>query len=608
MNTPTEKNISFTPAKIKITSEMTIPKVFRRIARENKKHIAIERKTSVNTWLPVTWQQFEHEYRSLARGFIGLGIQPGDRVALMCHTSYEFSLIDFALWSIGASAIAIYETDSAEQAQWIIEDSHCRFAVVENLGMEAIVTTAQKSCPFLEKIFVLDHEALNTIASISEEIKDDEIDARIDNLKADDVATIIYTSGTTGKPKGARITHRNLLSVAMNGPLDDDLFNLITGRDKRNLIFLPMAHVFARFTNIMALYAGNTVGYTADIKNLAADMQSFKPTYILAVPRVFEKIYNAADASTGKGVKHKLFRHYVNIAIQYSKALDTPEGPSRRLRIEHRLGSKLIFSKLHTIMGNNLQGVISGGAPLGERLGHFFRGIGITLLEGYGLTETSAPCCVNRLGNIKVGSVGLAYPGCHITSDEHGELLVKGDSVFDGYHNNDEATREAFTEDGWYKTGDIGTIDDNGYVWITGRKKELIVTAGGKNVAPAVLEDRLRGHPLISQVVVVGDQKPFIAALITLDEEMLPTWLTNHNLPPMSVHEASTNPQVIAAIDRGIARANEAVSRAESIRKFTILTNDFTVANGYLTASMKVKRGKVLKDFAHTIEEKLYTK
>ncbi len=593
--------ISFTPGKITITDEMSIPWVFRNIAKDKPDHVAIERKSSIGTWTPVTWRQFEAEIRSVARGFIALGLHVGDNVAIMSHTRYEFTLFDMALWWIGAHGIPIYETDSAEQARWIIEDSHIRFAIAETNQMADLLAPAQRDFDHFERTFVIENGAQNTIASLGRLEDDAEIDRRIDNLHADDLATIIYTSGTMGKPKGACLTHRNLLHVAINGPLDDNLSKL-TGGYQRTLLFLPLAHSFARFINLMALYCGTIVGYSPDAKNIVADMKTFKPTYILAVPRVFEKIYNAADAKAGRGLKLKLFRHYAKVANAYSRAMDTPEGPSFALKAQHRAGDALVYQQLRAITGGNLKYAISGGAPLGARLGHFFRGAGLTVLEGYGLTETSAPTAVNVPGAIRIGSVGPAYPGCRVTTNDDGEILVKGDHVFVGYNNNPEATSESFTEDGWYRSGDLGSIDEEGFIWVTGRKKELIVTAGGKNVAPAILEDRLRGHPIISQVVVVGDKKPFIGALITLDPDMLPTWLANHSLPPMSVDEAGNDPQVLAALDRAVRRANEAVSRAESIRKFVVLPAEFSVQNGYLTPSLKVKRATVLRDFAQTIE------
>ena len=601
-----ERRVSFTPGKISITEEMNIPWVFRNVARDKPEHVVIERKSSINTWVPVQWRQFEAEYRAVARGLIALGVQPNDHVAIMCHTRYEFTLFDMAIWSVGAQGIPIYETDSTEQAKWIIEDSRIRFAIAETAQMGSILAPIHHEFDFFEQVFIIEDDAQGKISAMGSETDDPEIDRRIDAIRADDLATIIYTSGTTGRPKGAKLSHRNLLSVAINGPLDDHLSNIVGGK-QRTLLFLPMAHVFARFINLVALYAGNIIGYSPDTRNLVTDMQTFKPTYVLAVPRVFEKIYNAADAKAGHGFKLKLFRHFAKVAIDYSRALDTEEGPSTALKAEHALGDRLVYQQLRAITGGQLKNAVSGGAPLGERLGHFFRGVGITVFEGYGLTESSAPTCVNSPGMIKIGSVGRAYPSCRVSTDDDGELLVKGDHVFRGYQNNDEATAEAFTEDGWLRTGDLGHVDEDGYVWVTGRKKELIVTAGGKNVAPAILEDRLRGHPLVSQVVVVGDQRPFIGALVTLDAEMLPAWLKNHGMEPMSATDAVSDPQVLASIDRGVKRANEAVSRAESIRKFTVLPIDFTTANGYLTPSMKVRRKLVIRDFADTVD-RLYQK
>ena len=601
-----ERRVSFTPGKISITEEMNIPWVFRNVARDKPEHVVIERKSSINTWVPVQWRQFEAEYRAVARGLIALGVQPNDHVAIMCHTRYEFTLFDMAIWSVGAQGIPIYETDSTEQAKWIIEDSRIRFAIAETAQMGSILAPIHHEFDFFEQVFIIEDDAQGKISAMGSETDDPEIDRRIDAIRADDLATIIYTSGTTGRPKGAKLSHHNLLSVAINGPLDDHLSNIVGGK-QRTLLFLPMAHVFARFINLVALYAGNIIGYSPDTRNLVTDMQTFKPTYVLAVPRVFEKIYNAADAKAGHGFKLKLFRHFAKVAIDYSRALDTEEGPSTALKAEHALGDRLVYQQLRAITGGQLKNAVSGGAPLGERLGHFFRGVGITVFEGYGLTESSAPTCVNSPGMIKIGSVGRAYPSCRVSTDDDGELLVKGDHVFRGYQNNDEATAEAFTEDGWLRTGDLGHVDEDGYVWVTGRKKELIVTAGGKNVAPAILEDRLRGHPLVSQVVVVGDQRPFIGALVTLDAEMLPAWLKNHGMEPMSATDAASDPQVLASIDRGVKRANEAVSRAESIRKFTVLPIDFTTANGYLTPSMKVRRKLVIRDFADTVD-RLYQK
>ena len=596
------RRASHCPGKIKVTDSMSIPWVMRNHAIDRAEKVVFERKSSINTWVPVTWRQFYAEVRELARGLIAMGVQPNDHIAIMSHSRYEFALFDQAVWAVGAQLIPIYETDSTQQARWIIDDAHCRIAIAETRQLHDVLAPILNDVEHFETIHVIEEDAVDKISALGQPESDEEIDRRIDATTADDLATIIYTSGTTGLPKGARLSHRNLLHVAINGPLDDGLSHIIGGC-QRSLLALPMAHVFARFICIMSMYSGNVTGFAPDAKNLVTDIQSFKPTYILAVPRIFEKIYNAADAKAGRGLKLKLFRHYAKVAIKYSRALDTPEGPSLQLRAQHRAGDRLVYSTIRNLLGGDLANSISGGAPLGERLGHFFRGIGITVHEGYGLTETSAPTTVNTPHFIRIGSVGPAYPGCYVSIGEDGEILCKGDHVFREYNNNPEATAEAFTEDGWFHTGDLGRIDDDGFVYITGRKKELIVTAGGKNVAPAILEDRLRGHPLVSQVVVVGDQKPFIGALATLDSEMLPGWLRNHGLPEMSAKEAAENPQVLAAIDRAIKRANEAVSRAESIRKFRILPIDFTVANGYMTPSMKLKRAAVLRDFADDIEK-----
>lgn len=598
-----DEGVAFIPGLIEITDTMNVPSLIRRMGEERPMQVVIERKSNLgNTWVSVTWGQFLDEIRALARGLVAEGLEPGDSVAIMARTSYEWSLFDYAIQFAGGHAIPIYETSSTDQAEWIISDSAVKFAVVEDSALHNVVAPILDRVESFEKIFVISDNAQSTITAAGSLDDDHILDERIDAIKADDLWTIIYTSGTTGRPKGVELTHRNILHVAMNGPVDEGLMNVIKHKGARTLLFLPMAHVFARFVNVVAMVADAVVGYSPDTRNLVADMQSFRPTFILAVPRIFEKIYNSADAKAGKGTKLRMFRYFAKVAINYARALETPEGPSAGLTAQQKLGDRLVYSKLKAVTGGKLRYAVSGGAPLGERLGSFFRGIGLTVLEGYGLTETSAPTCVNRSNAIRVGSVGVAYPGAYIKIADDGEILVKGAHVFRGYHNNPEATAEAFTEDGWFRTGDIGRIDDDEFIWVTGRKKEIIVTAGGKNVAPAELEDRLRSHPIISQVVAVGDQKPFIGALVTLDAEALPQWLANRGLEPMSVAQAVNDPQVIAAVDRAVKRTNEHVSRAESIRKFEILPTDFTVENGYLTPSLKVKRAIVHRDFADRID------
>ncbi|MGV9182814.1 AMP-dependent synthetase/ligase [Arcanobacterium canis] len=598
-----EEGVAYTPGKFHVEDTLSIPKWLLQLASDRPLATVIERKVGLgNAWVPVTYRQYIGEIRALARGLIAHGVNPGDNVAIMGHTSDSWSMIDFAVQMVGGVVIPIYETDTAPQIEWIFEDSNVRFAFAEDESMAGVMKPMIERFENLEEVFVIANDAISTLTAEGHVDLDAELDRRVEALRADDIFTVIYTSGTTGRPKGVELTHRNYLHTAINGPLDDQLKPALR-EGGRVLLFLPLAHSFARFINLAVMYAGMPIGYSPDAKNLVADMQSFRPTFVLAVPRVFEKIYNAADVKAGRGAKLKMFRYFAKVAIGYSRALDTPAGPSPWLKAQREVGDKLVYSKIRQITGGQFEWAVSGGAPLGPRLAHFFRGIGMPILEGYGLTESSAPTSVNRCNRMRIGSVGPAYAGTYVKASEDGEILIKGEHVFRSYRNNPEATAQAFTEDGWLKSGDLGHVDEEGFIWITGRKKELIVTAGGKNVSPAELEDRLRGHPLISQVVAVGDQKPFVSALITLDPDMLPGWLRNHNLPQMSLADAVTDPQVIAAIDRAVKRTNQQVSRAESIRKFTILPTDFSVTNGYLTPSMKVKRTAVLKGFAAEIDK-----
>ncbi|WP_435299774.1 AMP-dependent synthetase/ligase [Timonella sp. A28] len=551
-------------------------------------------------WVPVTAQEFQNQVFDVARGFIASGIEAGDTIAIMSRTRYEWTLLDFAAWAIGALPVPVYETSSSSQVQWICSDSQAKLIVVENSGHASVVAQAREELPELREVLVLDDDAITTLRERGERIDLAEIERRSENVQADDLATVIYTSGTTGQPKGVELTHWNFVYLTRNGVND---LSVVCGPGTRTLLFMPLAHVFARFIQVVALTGGAVLGHTPDAKNLILDLQSFKPTFLLAVPRVFEKVYNAAEQKAGSGFKLKLFRWAAKVAIQTSRSWDSDKGASLALKVQYNLASVLLYKKLRATLGGAAEYAISGGAPLGERLGHFFRGIGVTVLEGYGLTETCAPTAVNRPHLIKIGTVGPPFPGTSVKIDADGEILVKGDHVFRGYRGNPEATAQALDADGWFHTGDIGTLDEDGYVKITGRKKEIIVTAGGKNVAPAMLEDRLRGHPIVSQVVVVGDQRPFIGALVTLDKEMLPGWLKSHGLPAMEVSEAAANVSVLAALDRAVNRANQAVSRAESIRKIKVLTTDFTEVNGYLTPSLKVKRALVLHDFVQTIDD-----
>ena len=533
----------------------------------------------------------------MAAGLIGMGLEAGTAVGIMAHTSYDWFLLDMAIARAGLISVPIYETSSAEQVEWIVTDSDVRVVITESGTLAELVRGAVAGIGHTVRVLALDSDAITTIVQAGSGVSPSQVDQRSNALTVDDVYSIIYTSGTTGRPKGVELTHRNAVGIPYHGVRY--LPGVLWGGNVRLLLFLPLAHVYARCLQLLSLAGEGVLGHTPDAKTLLPDLQS----YILAVPRVLEKIYNAADAKAGSGAKLKLFRWAAKVAIAHSRALDTPQGPSRSLRRARAVADRLVFRKIRGLMGPNARFIISGGGPLGQRLGHFYRGLGLVVLEGYGLTETIGPVSVNTDWLNKIGTVGPPACGNEIRIGEDDEIQVRGLGVFSAYHNNSEATAEAFTADGWFRTGDIGALDDDGYLRITGRKKELIVTAGGKNVAPTQLEDRLRGHPLISQVLVIGDGEPFISALITLDKEMLPQWLRNHGLAAMDVVEASSHPQVLAALDRAVARTNRAVSRAESIRTFRVLTTDFTEANGLLTPSLKVKRGPVMEAHADVIAE-----
>lgn len=549
-------------------------------------------------WRDVTAAQFNLEVRELAKGLVAEGLEAGDRLAIMARTRYEWTVLDFAVWTAGGVPVPIYETSSAEQVEWIVKDSGTKFLVVETSAHAAVAEEARGNLSGLDKIWVIDDSDLDTLVSRGSSVSDEQLQARIDGQQRDSIATIIYTSGTTGRPKGCELTHDNFLGLAENtiAKLGDVL-------DKDNastLLFLPLAHVFARFIEVLAVTAGRRMGHSADIANILDDFQAFRPTFILAVPRVFEKIYNKANETAVSGGKGKIFAKASETAIAWSEAQDTGSVPLK-VKVLHAVFDKLVYSTLRTKMGNQVEYAVSGGAPLGTRLGHFFRGIGVTILEGYGLTETTAPATVNVPEKVKIGTVGPPLPGVTVRIADDGEILIQGLNILRGYHDNEEATLEAL-RDGWFHTGDLGELDEDGYLKITGRKKEILVTAGGKNVAPGVLEDRLRAHPIISQCLVVGDGKPFIGALVTLDEEMLPGWAANNGLGALTIEQARTNETVLAEIQGAVDEANKAVSKAESIRKFSILAEDFTEDNGTLTPSMKLKRNVIMRDFEDEVE------
>ncbi|MBO0610825.1 AMP-dependent synthetase/ligase [Myceligenerans salitolerans] len=569
-----------------------------RVTDDPAKHL-MERPDGAGGWTPVTASEFDAQVVAVAKGLVARGVQPGDSVAIMSATRYEWALLDFAIWAAGAVTVPIYETSSAEQVEWICSDAKVTLVVTETAEHAETVSEVHDALGDLREILVIADGAVDTLVADGGDVEDAEIARRRTIAGLDDLATIIYTSGTTGRPKGVELSHRNFASLAVNAVKDNPEVFADGGR---TLLFIPMAHVFARFIHVLAVAAGTTTGHWGDTTTLVDQLGSFKPTFILAVPRVFEKVYNTAEQTAAAGGKVKIFHWAARTGIAYSRALDTPSGPGLGLRVQHKIADTLVFSKLRARLGGQARYAVSGGGPLGERLGHFYRGLGINILEGYGLTESTAPISVNKPDAQKVGSVGLALPGCGMAIADDGEVLLKGHGVFAAYHNNAEATAESFTADGWFRTGDLGELDDRGFLTITGRKKEIIVTAGGKNVAPSVLEDRIRAHALVSQCVVVGDNKPFIGAMITLDAEGLPGWLKMHGKPAMSPDEARTDPDVLAALDQVVQRANAAVSKAESIRKYTVIPGDLTIENGYLTPKQSVRRAVVLKDFDPEVE------
>ncbi|GAA4922984.1 AMP-dependent synthetase/ligase [Streptomyces coeruleoprunus] len=572
------------------------------ISRNAAQHpdVAVMARKVAGSWEDVTATRFLAEVRAAAKGLIAQGVRPGDRVALISRTRYEWVQLDFAIWSAGAVTVPVYETSSPEQIQWILGDSGAVAVIVESAAHAASVAEVRDALPDLKHVWQIEDGAIDALTEAGKDVSDETVDERGATAKADDIATIVYTSGTTGRPKGCVLTHRNFFAEC--GNVVERLKPLFhTGRSSV-LLFLPAAHVFGRMVEVASVLAPIRLGCVPDIKNLTDDLASFRPTLILGVPRVFEKVYNTARAKAQADGKGKIFDKAAQTAIAYSRAKATPRGPSLGLRLKHKLFDALVYGKLRAVLGGRCEFAISGGAPLGERLGHFYSGIGFTVLEGYGLTESCAATAFNPWDRQKIGTVGQPLPGSVVRIADDGEVLLHGEHVFTGYWKNEAATAEALA-DGWFHTGDIGTLDEDGYLSITGRKKEILVTAGGKNVAPAVIEDRIRGHALVAECMVVGDGRPFVGALVTLDEEFLARWAAEHGKPAGSTAASlRDDPDLLAEVQRAVDDGNAAVSKAESVRKFRILTSQFTEEAGHITPSLKLKRNVVAKDFADEIE------
>jgi long-chain acyl-CoA synthetase len=590
------------PAAVEVDPGLNTTDLLERQVAENPGNILFGRQLRPGEWTDVSASSFRDDVVSLAKGMIAKGIETGDRVAIMAATRYEWTLLDFAIWYAGGITVPIYETSSPSQIAWIVEDSGTKLVFAETDSHAKAVDRAitQEKLDSVEHLLTIDSEDLNELRSAGSHISDDEVESRRSAANLADLSTIIYTSGTTGRPKGCELTHGNFVELSLNGTAS---LSEAIHSGSSTVLFIPLAHVFARFISVICVAAGARVGHTSDIKDLVDDLGTFKPTFLLAVPRVFEKIYNAAMMKAEGDGKGKIFQKAAQTAIDYSKAQE--EGSAGfGLKLKHAVFDKLVYSKLRARMGGEVKYAVSGGSPLGARLGHFFHGVGLHVLEGYGLTETTAPLTVNTPTATKIGSVGQPLPGCAVKIADDGEILGKGVCVFRGYRNRPDLADETFDQDGWYRTGDIGTLDDEGYLSITGRKKEILVTAAGKNVAPAQLEDQIRADAIVSQVVVVGDGRPFVAALITLDPETLPVWLQRHSIPedtPMG--ELIKNQTIIDHVQSVVDKANESVSRAESIRTFQLLENDFTIDSGHLTPSMKIRRADVMKDYADVVED-----
>ena len=577
-----------------IEKTMTVPWLLSRRAARTPDDVCVERRSELGAaWVEVRAGEFEEDVIRAARGLVGMGLQPGQTVAILGATSYEWSLLDMAVQYAGGVVVPIYESASAEQIRWILADSAVRLVLTDTAAHAGLVESVRT--PGLLASVVYDADGMTRLYAAGADVPESEVLERKEALTSDDLVTVIYTSGTTGNPKGVELTHGNFVASALNILVSER--EVIDTPDARVLLFLPLAHIMARIVFVYAIAGRGRIGHVPNVRNLLADIQAFSPTALLCVPRVLEKVYNAAEAKT-RGMRLKAFRWAARVAVDNSRK--SFHGPVFGLKRE--IARSLVWDRLTQALGPDCRFAISAGAPLSKRLGHFYRGIGLTVIEAYGLTESTGPAAANRPGRVVMGSVGQPIPAGAVKIAKDGEVLLKGPHIFRGYRNDPQATADAVDRDGWFHSGDIGTIDKHGFATITGRKKELIVTAGGKNVAPAVLEDRLRGHPLVSQVVAVGDGRPFVGALVTLDSEMLPGWLRNHGLPRMDAASAAGHPRVLEALQRAVDRTNAQVSRAESIRKFVIVPGDFTEDNGLLTPSMKVKRDEVLRRYASTVD------
>ena len=559
------------------------------------------------SWTYRTGREILHDIRTTAKGFMHYGLKKGDAVAFMCRTSYEWDIVDAAVLSIGGVIATIYDTDSAEQIRFIVNNSDARLLVVQTAEMRAKAEGADKECPTLERIACLESGALQELQAYGESVSDAELDERINSIRKTDLCSIVYTSGSTAAPKGVEMTHEHYCQLARN--LNAFIPNLTHDPDGSILLFLPQAHTFARAISYGVVYGTMHVYISSGLATLLSDLQESKPTVIIGVPRVFEKVYNAASQKAGHGIKGRIFNGAARAARTYMEDISRQGWPTKRSALRRAFYDPLVYSSLRQVLGGRAKWIVSGGAPLDPELLGFFRGSNVPVYEGYGLTETTAPCAFNPLGTpYHRGSVGIPFPGFTIRIASDGEVQIKGVCVFHRYHKNEEATRDSFTEDGWYATGDLGRLSRDGFLFLTGRKKDLIITAGGKNVSPRPIEEVIERSEIVSQALVLGDKRPFISALVTLNESALRPWLASKGLDRnMSLQEAAQNAVVRAEVQEYVDRANEGVSRAESVRKFIILPEEFTQDNGLMTPSMKVIRPKVIERYADLLNTRMYT-
>ena len=564
----------------------------------------VEYKNAQGEWAAFTAAEFKNKVVALAKGLIARGVMPGDSVSIIAHTCWQWTALDVAIMSIGALTVPVYETNSPAQVKMIFNDANVKMAFAEDDFQRDKIESVRDQCPDLGDVYVTGLGAIDTIIEYGRAVSDAEFLEREQTVKGSDLATIVYTSGSTGTPKGVELTHANFVFITYSGV--NSMPDIAMKPNRRLLLFLPLAHVFARYMQFFC-FAGNvSLGLSSNLKTILADFKAFKPTFILAVPRIFEKIYNAASQKAGAGFKGRVFADATQTAYDWSHAQQSGGSIPLALNAKHALYNKLVYSSIMEVFGGHVEYAVSGGAPLDSSIAHFFNGVGLPLLEGYGMTETCAPSSVNPTEGYKIGTIGLPLQGVTMGVDEEGELCIKSPAVCAGYHNNPDVTKQQIV-DGWLHTGDLGSIDDDGFVSIVGRKKDLIITAGGKNVSPCEMEASIMTSPVVSQCVMIGDRKPFIAAIISLDLAETNLWLESKGAEQVAdLDEASKNPIVRAEVERAVNKANELASRAESIRKFEIVPDKFTEENGLVTPSMKARRQAVVEHYRTLIDKVLY--